>query len=422
VIWSGGGWALKDLGSTNGTKLNHLKISDEIKLNEGDRITIGHQTFIFAEHLEKKGQEAPLAIKDGKPQTLEDAPPPMPLKKQETKDRENQKTDTKSNAFSFFNKNKQPEEKHDKETKHASPVFYATAILLTVILIGGFLLVEKIFQERNTKKKTVKSPLETGTPLTVMYEKQISTPDNIFRYELKIKTRIITIERDDLKHQIKFRRQQEVAPELLENLMNEIKETDFVNLPQQQPGISHDNSDETKTLTVAYGKSLNTVRIKNTFEPAVFREAVNVIEDFSNNTLNISTMSRTPEEMKKEAEKAFSKAELLFANRRASSENLKEAIKRYSYVIELLSFFEPKPEMHDKAYQQSQEAKKLLDEEVKAHLLNAQQASKLQRYNEAIEEYRKITEMLEPDDKRYQNAKNKIIAIEKHLRAIRKSK
>ncbi|MCK5845221.1 MAG: FHA domain-containing protein, partial [Victivallales bacterium] len=43
-------WRLKDLGTTNGTKLNGEKISptESANLSEGDKISIGKQTMLFA--------------------------------------------------------------------------------------------------------------------------------------------------------------------------------------------------------------------------------------------------------------------------------------------------------------------------------------------------------------------------------------
>src|ERR1700733_4218101 len=43
----GDGWALRDLGSKNGTMLNGAKISDLTPLKAGDRITAGHLIIVY---------------------------------------------------------------------------------------------------------------------------------------------------------------------------------------------------------------------------------------------------------------------------------------------------------------------------------------------------------------------------------------
>ena len=47
-------WFLRDLGSTNGTKLNDVKISSEVRLHEGDRIKIGGEVLLFGTSLNPK--------------------------------------------------------------------------------------------------------------------------------------------------------------------------------------------------------------------------------------------------------------------------------------------------------------------------------------------------------------------------------
>lgn len=434
ITFRDGEWYLKDLGSTNGTKVNSLKISEEIKLKEGDVISIGYQKLTFAEHLsgsgDKKNQTPSL---DGKIDNLSKSSKQSDTSPQSffgslfsanDKEKDYRMADNESEKSKFFQKDKIDKSVDDGEGKERSNLmFYLIIILFAFVLVGGFLLIEKTLgeQKKNENLKKGKAT-DIGSPLIVIYEKQITTPDNIFRYELKIKDNKITVSRDDLKHSIRFRREQEILPELVENLKNELKETAFMNVSEPQVGISPDNSDETKTLLITYGSSLNSVRVKNAFEPTAFRDAVNILETFSQNILNIPTISLTPEEMKKEAEDTFAKAEMLFANKSARKENLKEAIKRYSYVIELLAFFEPKPSIYDQAYRQSQEAKKMLDEEVKQYEIKAQQARRMQRLEDAIESYRAIMEMLDQDDKRYQSAKNSILKLEEAIRAIKKGK
>ena len=47
VTWQGDGWYLRDLASRNGTVLNGRRVTDEVKLADGDQIQIGHAILQF---------------------------------------------------------------------------------------------------------------------------------------------------------------------------------------------------------------------------------------------------------------------------------------------------------------------------------------------------------------------------------------
>jgi len=48
-FWDGEGWSVRDLGSTNGTKVNEHKISGSVELHDGDHITLGISSIIYHE-------------------------------------------------------------------------------------------------------------------------------------------------------------------------------------------------------------------------------------------------------------------------------------------------------------------------------------------------------------------------------------
>ncbi|MFZ2653922.1 MAG: FHA domain-containing protein, partial [Victivallales bacterium] len=54
-----GEWFVKDLGSTNGTKLNDLKITEDTRLHEGDKISIGKEFLLFGKTADAKKAEPP---------------------------------------------------------------------------------------------------------------------------------------------------------------------------------------------------------------------------------------------------------------------------------------------------------------------------------------------------------------------------
>ena len=411
-----GEWFLKDLGSTNGTKLNDVNISTEVRLSEGDRIKIGNEVLLFRTSHNATNtipytspSPAPSSPVQLKPEDIHPEKPKVPEK---TPDR------GIAGKMDFFAKKK--EDKADHGRKHASMLFYIIVVGIAVLLVLVFLLFDKIQNEtaKNSKPQTVVK--SNATPLMVNYEKQISTPDNIFRYELKIRDNTITVTRDDLKHQIRFSREKKVDRDPLQKLEQELKETDFMNLAEQQSGVASEGTDELKTLTIAFGNNLNSIRVKNTFEPTSFKEAVNILEDFSKNILSIPTVSLTADEMKDKAAEEFRNAEMLFNNHQSKDENLRVSIQKYGLVVDYLECFEPKPDMYDKAYKRSQEAKKILDDEIKSLTSDAERNLRLSKYEDAKENYQKIKSKIDPENPKYEFARKKIIAIENLLRQKKK--
>jgi pSer/pThr/pTyr-binding forkhead associated (FHA) protein/tetratricopeptide (TPR) repeat protein len=444
-----GEWFLKDLGSTNGTKLNEVKISTEILLHDGDRIKIGKEVLLFGtspvvKPVLPETSPAPfsaISVKPaGVPADKSAVPPPKSEANREegkslqrlppSNDSAENPKDGKAKALpekragvtsgkmDFFQRKK--EDKTERKRKRASMLFYITVIGAAVLLVLIFLLFDKIQNDAEKNKKAAKPVQSNVTPLMVSYEKQISTPDNIFRYELKIRDNTIAVTRDDLKHQIRFTREKTVDRDSLQKLEQELKETDFMNLAGQQSGVASDGTDELKLLTIAFGNNLNSIRIKNTFEPTSFKEAVNILEDFSKNILSIPTVSLTADEMKNKAGAEFRNAEMLFKNYQSKDENLRICIRKYGLVIDYLQCFEPKPDMYDKAYQRSQEAKKILDDEIKSLMSDAERNVRLAKYEDAKENYLKIKSKIDPENSQYEFARKMMIKTEELSRQKKK--
>src|SRR5580658_8582034 len=66
----GDGWALRDLGSKNGTMLNGAKVSGSMRLKPGDRIAAGHLILIYDGSSSQIRQ--PLVVFDPREETADD--------------------------------------------------------------------------------------------------------------------------------------------------------------------------------------------------------------------------------------------------------------------------------------------------------------------------------------------------------------
>lgn len=437
VRYEGDKWIIRDLGSTNGTKVNGDKINTDVILKENDKITIGKQSILFVEQIDSsqkpfstsipKEPQEKLSVEpigESKSSIVEGEHKGLKLFGSFFGGEKDEVKEEKQNSFfgkiDFFSKKEKDDKREQddeiKQKKSGNIFFYIIVIGIAVLLVLIFLLYEKM-NLPSKNEEAAKQPRRPSNPLMVVYEKQVAGPDNIFRYALEIRDETISVTRDDLKYNLRQSKHKKIPAELLQDLEDQFKQTDFMNLSQQQSGgAGSDETDKRLSLTVAYGTELNSIEIRNDFPPKSFKEVVSILENFSDNTLNLKSISYTPEEMKEEGVKAFDKANQLFLNYKAKDENLKEAIKRFQLAIDMLGPFEPKPKEYDQAYQKIQEAREIWEKEIAEHRLNFEQYKQLNKLEAAREELLKIMAKTDPDENIHQNARKYVIKIDGLLR------
>ena len=437
VEWRDEAWIIRDLGSTNGTKLNGERIAEH-KLMPGDRIRIGQQDMLFAETRQDQPAPAPApAVVPPPPAAASTTPAaPVPAESPMAATAQGQTHQEISGAKSFqdfFSKRDTEAPGGGRfslfggrvaaagttpgdaaKRAHAPVLFYAAVIGLAVAVVIGFLLWDLIIAPQ---KPTI-PPAATAsrTPVLVIYEKQEASADNIFRFRLEIRDNVIRIEKDDLKNRIRATKQKEIGETQLENLEHFLRQTDFMSLKQPQPGVSSDGRDRRRTLIVAYGRELNRIDIRNTFAPTSFEETVALVEGFSRDVLNTPTEYLTPEEMLQEGSNAFAKGEELFRNFEAQPRNLRDAITRFAYAIDLLESFEPKPREYELAFQYRREAEVLIKTRIQEATRDATRAYQLKDFAASRDAYRAIMDMTEPGEKAHEQARSNILIIEDLLR------
>ncbi len=441
IEWRDGAWILRDLGSTNGTKVDGTRIAADHRLVPGERLRIGQQDMLFAETRDQLPATAPDAPTPAPAApdavTVRNASPPGPVQ-----DAANPQTQTRqeiSGAKSFqdfFSKRDGDAPKsaanlfggkvgdpgsaaaHAARRAHASPLFYAAVIGIAVAAVVGFLVVDSLGGGK--KGTTSPTPAAPRTPLLVIYEKQEASADNVFRFRLEIRDNVIRIEKDDLRSRIRSTKQKQISDKQIEDLEHFLRQTDFMALRQPQPGISADGRDRRRTLVVAYGRELNRIDVRNTFAPTSFEETAALVEGFSRDVLNTPAEHLTPEEMLREGTAAFAKGEELFRNLEARPRNLRDAITRFTYALELLENFEPKPREYETAFQLRREAEVLIKDRIQQATRDAIRAYQLKDYAAARDAYRAIMEMTEPGDKPHEQARGNVLKLEDQLRRQRR--
>ncbi len=470
ILKVGGEWIAEDLGSTNGTKLNGIKLEPNkpTPIKDGDSIAIGKQIMVFAEKEPALAPQPANNMADTKkvdsddPKESEEPPqepqtpliritPPAPSgvtvpdtapissAPEKSADRDSfsdffsQQPGKEDNvslpADDFFGKTKQDIPQEDKsEKKHAGPLFYILVLGTAVLMVVAFLYFENLKDKkyaRSSSNASRAAAARKGAPLLVRYEKEIATSgdnENIFRFVLEIKDGNVTIIRDDLMAHLKDKLSRKVGEEDILDLENTIRDTDFMSLEQPQKGVPTAKEDRSQRLIVAYGNNMNDIEVDNAPPPIAFQEVVEALENFSRDVLSIPPVSLTPEEMRQEGIDAYLKAKELFENYEAKDENLNESIKRFKIAVENLKAFSPTPPEYERAYKMLQEAEKMLRDRVKQHIINMKRYCRLKEYEKAKDEMLAVMGEVGRGTDAYKKAKKTLIQLEQELRRKRRSR
>ena len=397
-----GVWTICDQGSTNGVKLNRVRIGGERELAEGDLIEIGDQmirvTGLNAEPpkvifnpipsvtpfhpeveraLEPEAAtgttvEAPLPLSE---------PPPAASKAAESKAADaagesgsGTKTDLSAlligRAGSLFDRTRriepQPERGADNASETSEPAaaeskprrrisnltFYTVIGVVAVVVITSVLRWMGPDAARKAPKAAAAEP-----PLTLFFEKEIKAPDNVFRFAMQLENGRVTFTLDDLKSQRHYQRTfEKLNSGAVSILRSRIRSSGIrAMVPPTAPRTKELIS---RRLVIAEKQELLEFRIAGRFVPAEFEAVEKAIDDFAE-SYGLQTISLTPEELRNQAAASFAKAEDLYANREARPTNLRDAIDRYRQVVNYLEQFSPHPPLWDRAKRRLTEAEEL---------------------------------------------------------------
>ncbi|OGV34420.1 MAG: hypothetical protein A2020_05095 [Lentisphaerae bacterium GWF2_45_14] len=471
----GTSWLLSDLGSTNGTKVNGIKIAAPQELKPGDMIYFGDQHVKVFENspdessgfppiIETTSGTAAGEIKILSPEPMENsgikAPEPLDAVESVFK-RQPQMTSptartipdinglleqeqepssyfaevlqptgesvhsplaalSKINFFGKKGKTQTTETEHEKPRKHANALFYVSVIGLAVIFISIYFVFDKIAAEKIAiataqKQKAVKEK----SPFLLIYRKQVIKNNNIFYFSLSIEHGNVVFTVDDLKADIHYTKTIENAEE---SRLNEIEQlvrgTSFMALKQDNsPGPAKPES--IRTIIAGYDDNLNEITVKDNFASSSFESIEVAVDEFASN-YDLRTISLTPEELKSEAEKAFTKAEELFTNEEARPENLREAIARYKMAVEFLNPFSPKPPMWNSARKKQQEATAVLEKRIKDIDFDFRKALQMDDYSRALELSSQMLLTADPYSKTYVKYKKVRMELESKMRSLKK--
>jgi len=480
IEFSNGAWLLRDLGSTNGTKINGEKLSSPKPIKIGDIIIMGDQTMRIVSDGEKPSEEirlpsssetvqpAPLGhseptmkeialpkIPQGPSIIFQPAPQPEPsqpaapaanaqpssahapaIEQSHESFKQHAKSifDTIKAAVptklegDIFSKSKQQSQQSGQQQgggaassgkgRFSNFLFYVALVSLAVICLSVFVMMQQE-SARAAANAANASKEDKQPPFMLVYDKQRVTKDNIFRFALTVENGSAVFTLDDLRNNRHFMKSFGKAnPVFLKNLEEAVRKSDFMKLQQEPPGVSEDGSDELRNLVILQGNNFNKISVRNTYAKSSFEDIEMAIDQFAED-FSLRTVSLSVDEMKEEAEKAFLKAESLFDNYQARPENLRNAITRYQLTLDYLDQLEPKPKEWDIARKRQQEAQAILDTQLKEVTFSFNRNLNVKDIRAAVDDCQKIMDLCDPQDIRYQKAHNYKVKLESMLRQQR---
>ena len=452
-------WQLKDLGSTNGSKINKELVKGEKALVEGDIVTLGDQHFrygekkaeapgipviqpgekipadnkvvpiietpaveknteipppvqkIIFEPLPKKAQHADETVKKSIPPIIEPMKTEQIIETVKPNPEEplmTAKELSESAANIFGTQKKKPKtEKQDSTPAVRKHLF--NALFYLVLLVGVVIFVFWFLNSNNENKRTtaVTTVKEKEIPLMLYYVKDKISKDNVFRFSLLIENNVANFVIDDLESDRHYNKTiKNIKPEFSRALKNSIKDTGFMNLQPISRGSAVNNLDEIRQMTIALNNKYNSITIQNNSAPASFQEIERAIEDFAD-AYDLLTFAMTPEELQKRAKTSFAKAEEYYANRAAMPGNLLEAERRYKMTVDYLDQFSPKPEMWDIASKRYAEVKAMRHKRWDELRYEVERLERLGKIKDVIEALDEMIQLADQDSEAYKWARKK---------------
>ena len=289
--------------------------------------------------------------------------------------------------------------------------------------------------------KAVASQGGGHVPLVVRYEKEVITRNNVFRFEFYLRSRIeqsadetaapkktgkgrkaAPVQRfrrvyyanftiDDIASHRHYSKETPISEETVDELRSAIRSSGIY---ASAPNTAPRDREQNRSLLIVEGDRIFSTGVPGEFAStefnAVEEAVVSVAESFG-----LKTIALTPEQLLKQAEDYFLKAEDLYDNR-AKISNLRDAIMRYRAVVESLEQFSPKPKMWDQAKKKLDVA--LRERDAKMRLLDAEfnRLSQMNDFAAMRQVFLDQMELAEPESREYAKAKNRLVIIDQALR------
>lgn len=453
---SDGSWEVKDLNSTNGVKVDGTRIDGPVAVQEGATLQIGENTLQITELSQEPPQVifnpiisiAPVAdtapevknVLAPESQMTPQLPPEGPEPKAPPQSESVPAWDMNKLSGSLFG-GKAPKQANDvppgpqqgiaeseAKKRRSNMIFYAI-VACVVIMILSF-----AFSVISPKKKAASRTVQEK-PLVVKYEKQIITRDNVFRFDFHLKSAlrkyttlrksaegekqvqeykreyIVCFTVDDIASGRHFSREVPVSNDTVEQIRSAVTASGIL-ASARNSAVKDDTYN--RTLTIVEGNTLVQAAVPGEYGPNEFNAVEEAIIEVTE-SFGLKTISMTPQQLIEQAEKHFYKAEELFSNP-ARLSNLRDAVKGYKIVVEILEQFSPKPPMWDKARRQLELASRQRDLKMGALDVEYKRLLQIKDLARMREVFLQQMELADSESREYSAAKRRMVYVEQLLR------
>ena len=255
--------------------------------------------------------------------------------------------------------------------------------------------------------------------LAVNLERVRAGEGNIYRFAVRIQPDgSVYAEVHDLVNEHNIIREHQASEESFDRFTQQIldRREGFSRLRQEYEGVAVDVHEATE-ITLLTGADIRTVRVSNHVEPPAFEGVKDQIIAWVENELNLDNLSRSPQELRALADRAWQNAQRLYNERDVKNENLWQATQQLREMIWLVDTLEPKPEYYRQALALRDQWREELELRVRNMRFEAAREYQVGNLNRALEIYRRILATFpEQSSTLYQQTFTNIIQLEQELR------
>lgn len=399
ISFDGKDWYIEDLGSSTGTFIGSQKITQKQKLSPGDLIGVGNQKFKF-------GQAQKVSVASDGSSAQSDQP-----------DLASEIRKSKYSIFGGGQKNAARDQGGKKKSRLGNLIF--TLIIITIPIAGIFSFMVWSDQKKLEAEKSKKVPMKH--PFFLYYEKIITKPDNVFRFEVKIEGNKVIFTVDDLKYGRHFIKEEVLENDKIEKLKEEIGKTEFHKLTNDDSNAPIGPVETYRRIDLALNGNFNSIIVNTTYGKTSFERVERAISDLAQ-FYSVQTGLLTAEEMRDLAKEYFVQAEELFRNYQASPKNIRLAINKYKAALSYYEQFEPKPKEWNICRKQLEKAQELYKKIYADLVFNIQKYNKMNRPDLASQECGKMLELLDPGSDTHQKFREYKIEFDKKSNILKKKK
>lgn len=400
---TGDGLWITDLGSANGTIVNGSEVLEQ-KLETGDAILLGDSVLRVLDN--------GLSLNAGAGSTAPAETQPAAAAAQVL----NNLSAAPVVDLGFQQKdNPQPKTAPLQNRKF----LYGLLAAVTVLAIAAW--VYKLSNKPAARRPAASTGNELSQEdlsLDIEYEKVQATPQNIFRYNLRIKNNEqLIVKIDDLENDRHVRKEKVIDEDLLKNLASSLKDGGFFSLESRYTGIQPDVLDQWD-LTVTIGRDTHRSVVLNRMPPESYSKVVELIENFGKNELGLWAIQFSSDKLTEMAQDSLEDGRKLYEARDVAYGNLADAIKKLEEAEWYMETVEPKPDFYREIITLLKDARTDRDSRYEDANFRAARAIKMREWSEAAKELGIIREMI-PDrsDPRHKDASKSLMDVERRIKA-----